>query len=276
MTTSTTHAAWAVTVRPKGGIDPWTTEVVEWLRLRSTIDGAFAYVIEKEESQDAHLHGIVFDRYQLNNKNQVYSNIKRDFLRYFEKNPNWNSKECAVHVTRAYKPGRIDDKEGDYESYLEYMAKEKDQEISFTDWPEDDVQYFADHIPLAQRRAKVAWKQMDHWRGLFVEHELPSATLHEVMGGISVLSYSLQVAQPPDLHKRRAFGIDLWMYINKRTECALKVSDDLMVEQYEERQAKKRKIDEYQQYIEGVGMTMRMTERVTSRPGTQDSKSTEC
>ncbi len=272
MTTSTAHVAWAITVRPRGGIDTWKDRVVGWLKTRSSLDNALAYVIEKEDSEDAHLHGIIFDEYRLNSENKVFSNIKRDFGRYFGSYKDFEYMNKAVKVKRAFKPGRVDDTEGEYDSYLEYMAKEKGQEVTFNNWPDDDIQYFSDHIPLAERRAKVAWKQMDHWSNLFVTHELPSATLHEVMGGISVLSYSLQVAQPPDLHKRRAFGIDLWMYINKATECALKVSDELVREQYEERQAKKRKIDEYQQYIENVGMTMRVHDHVTSRPGTQDSK----
>lgn len=272
MTTSTEHVAWAITVRPRGGIDSWKDRVVGWIATNSSLNHAMAWVIEKENGQEAHLHGIMFDKYQTNNKGQVFSNLRRDFLRYFGSYGDWNSSDACIHVKRAYKPGRIDEDVGDYESYLDYMSKEKGQEVEFSDWPEDDVQYFADHIPIKERRGKAAWKQMNHWSELFVTHELPSATLHEVMGGISVLSYSLQVAQPPDLHKRRAFGIDLWMYINKKTECALQVSDDLMLQQYEERQAKKRKIDEYQKYIENVGMTMRVHDHVTSRPETQDSK----
>lgn len=259
----TDYTAWALTINPKGDIAPHLDALLTFLRQRTAIPGAIKWVVEKEDDK-SHLHAELFDKYRLA-KGKVVSTIKRDMEKQFRHLPEFEEWNIAVVIKRSYKDGggeRADKDDGSNLSinWAQYVGK--DAPPIEENWPDDADQHRAEHIPLAERRSeKEAWKQMENWEAKLCAHGLPRSTPDEVRQSVGILCFQLKVAKPPELHKLKAFCLYLYMYINEVGECPIKVGEELALAEYEERQAKKRKIDEHQAHVEQLGITMRLTEK---------------
>lgn len=260
----TGYTAWALTINPRGDIDPHLDALLHFLRKRTAIPGAIKWVVEKEGDK-SHLHAELFDKYRTCN-GKVVSTIKRDMEKPFRHLPEFEEWNIAVVIKRSYKEdGAVTGSIGHgHLSWGDYVGKDAPPVEEC--WPDDADQHRAEHIPLAERRSeKEAWKQMENWEAKLCAHGLPRSTPDEVRQSVGILCFKLKVAKPPELHKLKAFCLYLYMYINEVGECPIKLGEDLALAEYEERQAKKRKIDEHQAHVEQLGITMRLTEKHCSK-----------
>lgn len=267
------YVAWALTVRPRGGIE--VNDYIKTIsdKIQKKYPPGWMYTIEERGSDAAHIHALVFDQPRKNKEGKAYTNLGRDIKELFNnkrgrKNDDFGPN--AVYVSAAYKPLEDDDTDhgpgfdGKNRNWILYMEKEKDNKATVVgELPEDWEECLQDNIPKEERGnyKKDAWEQMERFRKLFEEYELDHEDWQQVDRGVSKLANWHRVVRPPEPHKYKGFILQLTQYLNRDERGFLEYSEDVAMVEFERKQAKRRKIADYQEGLRNAGMDLMLTQR---------------
>lgn len=261
------YVAWALTVNPRGDIE--VNDYIKTIsdKIQKKYPPGWMYTIEKKGTPQAHLHALVFDQHRQNKQGKKFTNLCRDIKNLFAKNDDFG--EASVKVKAAYKPlpGEIDEetKEGHhYQSWVHYIEKEQDNPaIIEGELPDDWEECLQDNIPKEERGNynKDAWEAMKKYEKLFEDYELDHEDWQQVDRGVSKLANWHRVVRPPEPHKYKGFILQLTQYLNRDERGFLEFSEDVAMVEFERKQAKRRKIADYQEGLRNAGMDLMLTQR---------------